>query len=173
MFLSRPIFYQAAEKYGIKKKEIDLYPVETLIAGRPKRYGQNFTFLYADKTAVYSNRPLIRLSRSSLKTEVRGQVAYPGLIKGVAKIVREVSEIPKVKKGDILIAPMTFPNFIPAMQKAAAFVTDEGGITCHAAIVAREMKKPCVTATKIATQVFKDGDLIEVDADKGIVKKIK
>jgi len=59
------------------------------------------------------------------------------------------------------------------MQRAAAFVTDEGGITCHAAIVAREMKKPCVIGTKIATKIFKDGDIVEVDADKGIVRKIR
>jgi len=56
------------------------------------------------------------------------------------------------------------------MEKAAAFVTDEGGMTCHAAIVAREMKKPCIVGTKIATQILKNGDLIEIDANKGIVK---
>mgnify|MGYP001564748046 CR=1 FL=1 len=59
------------------------------------------------------------------------------------------------------------------MRKAAAFVTDEGGILCHAAIVARELKKPCIIGTKIATRVFKDGDMVEVDATKGIVRKIK
>jgi pyruvate,water dikinase len=59
------------------------------------------------------------------------------------------------------------------MQKAAAFVTDEGGLTCHAAIVAREMKKPCIIGTKIATKVLKDGDMVEVDANKGIVKILK
>ena len=71
-----------------------------------------------------------------------------------------------------MVATMTFPNFIPAMEKAAAFVTDEGGILCHAAIVAREMKKPCIIGTKIATQVLKDGELVEVDANKGIVRKL-
>ncbi len=59
------------------------------------------------------------------------------------------------------------------MKRAAAFVTDEGGITCHAAIVAREMKKPCVIGTKIATQIFKDGDMVEVDAQRGVVRIIK
>jgi pyruvate,water dikinase len=77
-----------------------------------------------------------------------------------------------VKKGEILIASMTRPEFLPAMQKAAAFVTDEGGITSHAAIVSREMKKPCIIGTKIATKVFKDGDMVEVDANKGIVRKL-
>ena len=67
---------------------------------------------------------------------------------------------------------MTNPSFLSAMHRAAAFVTNEGGITCHAAILAREMKKPCITGTKIATKVFQDGDLVEVDAERGIVRKI-
>jgi len=62
---------------------------------------------------------------------------------------------------------------LPAMNKASAFITDEGGITCHAAIVARELGKPCIIGTKIATKVLKDGDEVEVNADKGIVKIIK
>ena len=68
---------------------------------------------------------------------------------------------------------MTFPNYIAAMEKAAAFVTDEGGILCHAAIIAREMKKPCVIGTKIATQTLKNGDEVEVNANVGMVKIIK
>ena len=67
---------------------------------------------------------------------------------------------------------MTDPRYVPAMKKAAAIVTDEGGITCHAAIVSRELKKPCIIGTKIATKVLKDGDEVEVDAEKGVVKKI-
>ena len=65
---------------------------------------------------------------------------------------------------------MTRPEFMPALKKAAAIITDEGGITCHAAIVARELKKPCIIGTKIATKVLKDGMMVEVDADKGVVK---
>ena len=59
------------------------------------------------------------------------------------------------------------------MKRAIAFVTDEGGITCHAAIIAREMKKPCIIGTKVATKILKDGDMVEVDANKGTVKIIK
>ena len=71
-----------------------------------------------------------------------------------------------------MVATMTFPNFIPAMEKAAAIITDEGGLLSHAAIVSREMGIPCVVGTKIATQVLKDGDRVEVDANKGIVRKL-
>ena len=82
-------------------------------------------------------------------------------------------QISQLKEGEILVSPMTIPDFLPAMKKAAAFVTDEGGILCHAAIVAREMKKPCIVGTKFATQVLEDGDYIEVDANRGIVTLIK
>ncbi len=79
----------------------------------------------------------------------------------------------QMKEGDILVAGQTRPFFMPAIRKAGAIVTDEGGITSHAAIVARELKKPCVIGTRIATEVLKDGDLVEVDADNGVVKILK
>ena len=90
----------------------------------------------------------------------------------MVKIVYGVRQIDSVNEGDIIVAPMTLPDILPAMRKAAAFVTDEGGIACHAAIIAREMKKPCIVGTKIATQVLRDGDMVEVDAGKGTVKKL-
>ncbi|MEA2064707.1 MAG: PEP-utilizing enzyme [Patescibacteria group bacterium] len=104
---------------------------------------------------------------------IRGTVANKGHINGKVKIVLDNSQLYKVLEGDIIVAFMTTPDFVPAMEKASAFITDEGGILCHAAIVAREMKKPCVIGTKIATKVLKDGDLVEVDADKGVVKILK
>ncbi len=105
--------------------------------------------------------------------EVAGQPAYKGVARGLVRIVRKQSHLEKVKKGDILVAPMTTPDFLPAMDRAAAFVTDEGGVTCHAAIVSREMEKPCVIGTKYATEVLRDGDLVEVDANKGVVRILK
>lgn len=104
--------------------------------------------------------------------KVIGQTAYHGKVRGIVQIVRRESDIKKVEVGNIMVCQMTLPTYISAMKKAAAFVTDEGGITCHAAIVAREMKKPCIIGTKNATKILKDGDLVEVDADKGIVRKI-
>ena len=104
--------------------------------------------------------------------ELKGFTASRGLAIGKVKIIESVEEIYKVEKGDVIVAVMTRPDYLPAMQKAEAFVTDEGGITCHAAIVAREMKKPCIIGTKIATKILKDGDLVEVDANSGKVKVI-
>ncbi len=108
-----------------------------------------------------------------IEGEIKGQTACMGKAKGTAKVLFSQKEIDRVNKGDILITSMTTPDYVPAMERAAAFVTDEGGLSCHAAIVAREMKKPCVIGTKIATKVLKNGDLVEVDADKGVVRKIK
>ena len=95
-----------------------------------------------------------------------------GVVRGSAKIVLNNHDLRKIVRGDILVVPMTTttPDCILAMKKAAAFVTDEGGITCHAAIVARELKKPCIIGTKIATKVLKDGDLVEVNGNEGKVK---
>jgi len=109
---------------------------------------------------------------TAIASEVSGFVASPGRVSGRVKIIRSAKDIHKVKIGDILVAGQTMPQYLPAMGRAAAFVTNLGGITSHAAIVAREMKKPCVIGTKIATKIFKDNDLVEVDAEKGRVRKI-
>ncbi|MDO8593427.1 MAG: PEP-utilizing enzyme [bacterium] len=108
-----------------------------------------------------------------MTTEVKGQIAFKGKVSGLVRIVKNRKQALEVNAGDIIVSPMTTPDFIDAMKKAAAFVTDEGGITCHAAIVAREMKKPCIIGTKIATQVLHDGDMVEVDADNGVVRILK
>lgn len=102
----------------------------------------------------------------------KGNIAFKGLVTGKVLIIRKVSEASKIKVGDILVTSMTDPRYLPAMKRAGAIITDEGGITCHAAIVARELKKPCIIGTKIATKALMDGDLVEVDADRGIIKKI-
>lgn len=104
---------------------------------------------------------------------IKGQTAYPGKVRGAVKVVLNVKDIHKIEQGDILVADMTLPVYVPGMKKAAAFVTDEGGLGSHAAIFSREMKKPCIIGTKIATKVLKDGDLVEVDANKGTVKILK
>ncbi|MBI5071329.1 hypothetical protein HZB93_00300 [Candidatus Falkowbacteria bacterium] len=104
--------------------------------------------------------------------EITGAVAFKGKARGKVKLINTPEEIKKMNEKDILVSAATSPNLMPAIRKAAAIVTDEGGIMCHAAIVAREMKKPCVIGTKIATKVLKDGDLVEVYATKGVVKKI-
>ncbi|MDO8443675.1 MAG: PEP-utilizing enzyme [Candidatus Azambacteria bacterium] len=111
-----------------------------------------------------------------MKSEIKGAVASAGdkskNITGTARIIFSEKDFSKVKKGDILVAKETNASFLPAMLKAKAIITDFGGILCHAAIVARELKIPCVVETKIATQVLKDGDKIEIDIKNGKVHKL-
>lgn len=105
--------------------------------------------------------------------EITGIIVSPGKAEGIVKIIKSVKDLAKINQGDILVAGMTRPEHLPGMKKAAAIVTDDGGITCHAAIISRELNKPCIVGTKIATKVLKDGQLVEVDANKGIVRIIK
>jgi phosphohistidine swiveling domain-containing protein len=101
--------------------------------------------------------------------EMSGTVAYAGKVRGICRVVLDYKQ-PRLEKGEVLVTGMTDPDFVPLMKKASAIVTDGGGMLSHAAIIARELKTPCIIGTKIATQVLKDGDKVEVDADKGIVK---
>jgi phosphohistidine swiveling domain-containing protein len=102
--------------------------------------------------------------------EIKGTSAYPGKVEGKVCIIYSVKDVHKMDQGDILVAPTTLPDFMPAIQKAGAMVANEGGMLSHASIVSRELKIPCVIGTKIATKVFKDGDVVEVDADNGVVR---
>lgn len=104
---------------------------------------------------------------------VHGKIAQMGVVQGLVRVMRSHHDIKRAQEGDILVANTTHPSYLPAMQKAAAFVTNEGGLISHTAIVAREMKKPCIVGTKNATKVLMDGDLVEVDANKGVVRLLK
>ncbi|APU71753.1 phosphoenolpyruvate synthase [Companilactobacillus crustorum] len=104
---------------------------------------------------------------------VRGLPASPGLASGVVHVIDDPKDINEFKEGEILVTLMTSPDWVPAMKKAAAIVTNSGGMTCHAAIVSREMQIPCIVGTKsqnvAATEVLKTGDVVTVDAKNGIV----
>jgi len=103
----------------------------------------------------------------------KGTCASPGKAKGVVKVINIPEEMYKMKQGDVLVAHNTNPNLVPAMKKARALISEAGGLTCHTAIVARELKIPCVVGVFLADKVLKDGDRVEVDATNGIVKKVK
>ncbi len=189
-YAARNIFYEIADRAGINRNDIDYLTSDEV--RKMARYGKipiSFSELAKRKEyyvkVVANNKNYIfsgkgwkdKIGFLNQKTEetnvIKGVVAYPGKIRGIAKLVKTNKDISKVDRGNILVSIMTFPHLVPAMEKSSAFITDEGGILCHAAIVAREMKKPCVIGTKIATKVLKDGDLVEVDADKGVIKILK
>ncbi len=134
-------------------------------------------FFFDEKDYLFTGKDIDRFIQKEKDImevkEITGNIVYIGKIEGRAKIVKKSSELSKLRKGDILITPMTTVDYIPYLDKISAIVTDEGGIACHAAIVAREFKIPAIVGTKYATKILKDNDLIEVDALKGIIRKLK
>ncbi|MEI6587459.1 MAG: PEP-utilizing enzyme [Candidatus Moraniibacteriota bacterium] len=108
---------------------------------------------------------------STLKGNIGSKGSSP-IIRGIVRILNTPQEMERLKDGEILITAMTTPEYVPAMRRSLAIITDEGGVTCHAAIVSRELGKPCIIGTKIATKFLKNGELIEMDMEKGTIKKL-
>jgi len=129
-------------------------------------YGENNDTIKIAEKLLNSEK----LNRSAI---LKGVVAYRGLVKGKAKIILDRKDFKKIKHGDVLVAVFTMPYYLPLFKMVSAVVTDEGGLLSHASIMARELKKPCIIGTKIATKTFKDGDLIEVNANNGLIKLLK
>lgn len=105
--------------------------------------------------------------------ELKGNAVYAGLVRGQAYVALNYNDFVKMPAGAIVICSMTRYDAVPFLKKVKAVVTDQGGLTCHAAIIAREFKIPTIVGTKIATEVFKNGDMVEVDANTGVVRKVK
>lgn len=103
---------------------------------------------------------------------IKGNCASKGKVTGKVRILLNASENDKLEDGEVLVTYMTSPDFMSAVRRCAAIVTNLGGITSHAAIISRELRIPCVVGTKNATEVLKTGDIVEVDANIGVVKKL-
>ena len=108
------------------------------------------------------------MSRLNIPLEFRNKIGQ-----GKVRVIKDASRIGQFKKGEVLVTKMTDPDWVPIMKVASAIITDEGGITSHAAIVSRELGIPCIIGTKNATKVLNDGSLVEVRANHGIVKILK
>lgn len=124
---------------------------------------------------IVQTRPITTVGTAQLEPEIDapvllvGDAASPGLATGPAKIIRSAREMDKVNRGDVMVTEMTAPDFVPAMKRAAAIVTDRGGRTSHAAIVSRELSIPCVVGAGEATSILRDGQVITVDGSHGKV----
>lgn len=129
-------------------------------------------FVAADFENLFLKNNIPLDSEEDNVEHIKGKTANGGSVKGVVKVLNNALE-KEFNEGEVLVTQMTTPNFISLIKKCSAIITDEGGITCHAAIVSRELDKPCVIGTKVATQVLKDGMEVEVDADNGVVRIIK
>jgi len=136
---------------------------------------ENSTDLYiVQARAVTTFKKKVDDERAGIQEEagkiiLKGETASAGVYSGRVKIVKDPSELGKIEKGDILVTTMTTPDMVPAMQRAGAIVTNEGGMTCHAAIVSREMGTPCIVGTEHATEVLKDDEIITVHASRGVI----
>lgn len=184
-----PLFDEIARRLNFKRSDLAYFSNEEIVTAlrgelkvcdipyQERKHG--FLICWKGKQITLStDQHVIATFYAQLKKDndthgkITGEVASRGSVSGTAKIIRGIEDLKKVQKGDILIAITTHPDFISAMQRATAFVTDEGGLTSHAAIIAREMNKPCIVGTKVATQMFKDGDMVRVNGDSGIIEFI-
>lgn len=169
-----------AEIYALLRNEkINL----TEVNKRNKGYvavkkGEKWMFYTGEKAKKIIKRVKPNINFGAIS--ISGGIANTGKVAGSVKVLKNTNsasaldlKIKEMRKGEILVTEMTRPNLIGVCKKAAAIITDEGGINCHASIISRELGIPCVIGTKIATQVLHDGDFVEVDADLGLIKIIK
>ena len=160
------------------QEELEAYLTQKILPSEEelkKRYEASALLCINGKNTLIVGEKAIQLENSIQKGDkdwIKGTVAYEGKVQGRCRIIHDPFAKNDFQEGDILVTGMTRPEFVPLMEKASAIVTDAGGILCHAAITAREMKKPCIVGTERVTKTFKDGDHIEVDAYEGIVKKL-
>ncbi len=190
--------YKYFEKYALKKhlkefakkhkltlEQIDQLTFSEITQGKVNKkeinkrkkqfiyiYFNNQEYINANKNFVQRIDKLLAPKIAVKTRTVKGKTAQPGKVTGTVQIIHHLKEIKKFKKNNILISTSTNPESMPAIKKARAIITDEGGIICHAAIISRELKIPCIVGTKIATQILKNGDKIEVDATRGVIKKL-
>jgi pyruvate,water dikinase len=124
-------------------------------------------------TTIISNQKTLdsQTSKITQKPDLQGEPASPGTVSGKVIIIKSPKEINRVSKGQVLVTTMTTPDFVPAMKKVNGILTDKGGQTSHAAIVSRELGVPCVVGTKVATKMFKEGDLVTLNGTTGEVWK--
>jgi pyruvate,water dikinase len=131
------------------------------------------------KVFMLQSRPVTTLGKIAGEEEggeeaerviiTKGLGASPGLASGKVKIIKDTDELDKIQKGDILVTVMTTPDMVPAMKRANGIITDEGGVTCHAAIVSRELGIPCVVGTGDATKILKENSVVTLDGNKGLI----
>lgn len=190
-FQIQPLFLEIGKRAGLTLKEvvsllsreiIDFLKNGKLVSkSEIDRRAQDYILLHSKRgIKLYSGAKARQIRKRELgeleikkENKIFGMAAAHGKASGMAKIILSKDDLSKIQKGDIMVAVTTHPDFVPAMRICEAIVTDEGGVTSHAAIASRELQIPCVVGTQISTTVFNDGDRIEVDADLGRIRKLK
>lgn len=165
-------------KNYLKKQEITEKKLETL-KQRKKKYFYIFLGKENKEEIIIDEDIIKAIDNDFYKIDnkdvslIKGYSAYKGIVKGFVYNMDIKSKKNKPEKDFVLVANTTHPKDIAIIKQSKAIITDEGGILSHASVISRELKIPCIMGTKIATEILKDGDLVEVDANKGIVKIIK
>jgi len=183
MYSTLPYLEEIAKQVKVTYKDLlylnhtelqEIFSNKDLVKESKKRQ-KGWGFVLIKGKAKYYNYKTVKQieeSEESIPAGVKGFSACKGIVRGKAIVIKTARDLDKISEGDILITHMTTTNFVPILSKVSAIVTDEGGITCHAAIISREMNIPCIIGTRFATKAFKDGDIVEVDAEKGVVKRV-
>ncbi len=185
--LAHPLFDGIGKRIGVSWQDL-LYltfPEITTLLEKNKQADKNLIanrkehrviLLESGKIKVFEGKDALLMKEKLLPEDknkdrtVKGIIAYPGRISGKVVIIYSIDDKEKFKKGDILVTHDGTAELTIFLKQAGAVVTDQGGMICHAAIIARETKTPCIVGTRNATKVLKDGDMVEVDAEKGIVR---
>ncbi|MEK6954962.1 MAG: PEP-utilizing enzyme [Candidatus Micrarchaeota archaeon] len=187
LYLIEPLLKEIAKRIGIHiSRARFLWPSEVGKAlNEPAKWNRELESRYAyfvyiqtsDGYEIYTGsrarQELKKIRMEKMGDEIKGTIACMGLATGRVRIIVTPFDLHKMRKGDILVSPMTTPDLVPAIKLAAGIITDTGGMTSHAATISREFKIPCIIGTQHATEILKDGEKVEVDANKGIVKRIK
>ncbi|MBU1854313.1 MAG: hypothetical protein KKF89_01200, partial [Nanoarchaeota archaeon] len=174
-----PFFNEVGKRVGLSYDELFYCTADEIISLLNNRIEidnrkNSFVFAFLDgeaniftgeKISFFEEKEIVDTSKFVFK----GITASKGVVKGKARIVKSREDFSKMNAGDILVTEFTTPDYVTVMEKAAAIIADLGGLTSHTAVVARELGKPCIVGLVDASKVIKDDDIIEVDADKGLV----
>ncbi len=184
----QPMWHSIADRFDITYEQMANMQIEEVIGSirksrltvpkdELKRRCKGHLFWYHDGKIILKTQDLDKYDEGKVmsgpKTLKGKNASVTRNFTGMVRIVNTPKDMKKFRKGEILVTPMTNPQFLPVMEKAKAIITDDGGMLCHAAIVAREMKKPCIVGTLNATKALKDNDMISVNAKTGVIKVIK
>lgn len=155
----------AQGKLSVKKELI----MERLNNGYAYLIAPNASYLVTGKDVDILHELVIPKGNEEKITELKGQTAFKGKVSGIARVILDRRQSKDLQEGEILVTTMTSPEFVPAMKLSAGIITNEGGILCHAAIMSRELRKPCIIGTKTATDAIKTGQRVTLDADMGTI----
>lgn len=182
--MTRPIQQRLAELAGFSRGEMVMLTFDELrnwaLGGAPLPEAGEITLRvengvdYEVLDGVHSwsaaepvQRTIDADARADARRGLPGSTACMGEARGAVKYVSSVADMQRFEEGDVLLTPMTTPDLMYAIERASAIVTEEGGVLCHAAIISRELNKPCLTGCRSATKAFEDGDLVELKAEEG------